>query len=115
MGDIGRREFLVAASALLATPRTARAQQAARVYRLGFLSGGPGTSLFEAHLAALRERGYIEGRNLEVLWRHGDAKIDRLPAAADEIVRWRPDVIVTSINSTTHAAQKATRTLSSWW
>jgi putative ABC transport system substrate-binding protein len=75
------------------------------------LLGGPGISLVEAHLAALRERGYVEGRNLEVLWRHGDGKVERLPAAADELVRWRPDVIVTSINSTTHAVVKATQTI----
>lgn len=111
MGPIGRREFLVAASALLVAPRMGRAQQAAKVYRLGYLSGGPGTGLFKAHLAALAERGYVEGRNLEVLWRHGDSKVERLPAAADEIVRFRPDVIVTSVNSTTHAALKSTRTI----
>lgn len=111
MGLNGRREFLLAVSTLLAAPRIGRAQQAAKVYRLGYLSGGPGTGLFKAHLAALAERGYVEGRNLEVLWRHGDSKVEQLPAAAEDIVRFGADVIVTSVNSTTHAALKATRTI----
>jgi putative ABC transport system substrate-binding protein len=59
----------------------------------------------------LRERGYVEGRNLEVLLRHGDGKVELLPEAARELVRAAPDVIITSINATTRAALAATRTI----
>lgn len=111
MGHIGRRAFLAAASIFLAAPHTGLAQQPAKMHRLGVLLAGPSTDLLEAHLAALRERGYSEGRNLEVFWRHGDGKNEGLPAAANEIVRWKPDVILTSSNPTTRAAQKATDTI----
>lgn len=59
----------------------------------------------------LGRRGYAEGRNLEVLLRHGDGQLDRRPEAAAELARARPDVIITSINATTQAARKATQTV----
>ncbi len=109
-----RRAFVAGTLGLLASPLAADAQQAAgRIYRIGFLStsGSGGANLRRTLLDGLREWGYVEGRNLEVLLRHGDGKIDRLPEAATELVRARPDVIITSINATTHAARKATQTV----
>jgi putative ABC transport system substrate-binding protein len=99
--------------ALLAAPPAAQAQPAGKVYRIGFLSisGSGGADLRRILLDGLRERGYVEGRNLEILLRHSDGKIDLLPEAATELVRARPDVIVTSINATTRAALKATQTI----
>jgi len=111
MGLFGRRQFLTVWSALLAAPLV-RAEQAARTHRVGFLStSGGGTDLRRALLDGLRDLGYVEGRNLEVLLRHGAGKIELLPEAANELVRAGPDVIVTSINATTRAALKATRTI----
>src|SRR5262249_30599760 len=64
-----RREFIAlmggAAAASLLWPLAARAQQPAKVYRLGFLTSGSGRAAahdaFDANLADL---GYLEGRNL---------------------------------------------------
>jgi putative ABC transport system substrate-binding protein len=99
-------------SALLAAPLV-RAQQAARVYRIGFLStsGSGGAELRAVLIDGLRQLGYVEGRNLEIVLRHGEGTLERLPAAAKELAALAPDVIVTSINATTRAALKATRTL----
>jgi hypothetical protein len=65
--------------ACVAAPFSAEAQQAARVYRLGFLSmrAGPiDNPQLDAFRAALRELGYVEGRNvvLEVRYAGGDDK-----------------------------------------
>ena len=112
-----RRAFVAGALGLLAAPLTADAQPAAgKIHRIGFLStsGSGGADLRRALLDGLREQGYVEGRNLEVLLRHGDGKIDLLPEAAAELVRARPDVIITSINATTQAARKATQTVPLW-
>jgi len=109
-----RRAFVAGTLGLFAAPLTVDAQQAAgKIYRIGFLStsGTGGADLRRTLLDGLRERGYVEGRNLEVLLRHGDGQIDRLPEAATELVRARPDVIITSINATTQAARKATQTV----
>jgi putative ABC transport system substrate-binding protein len=109
---VDRRTFLVRVVGLLVAPLAAEAQR--KAYRIGFLStsGSGGEDLRRTLLDGLRERGYVEGWNLEVLLHHGDGKIDRLPEAATDLVRARPDVIVTSVNATTRAALKATRTIS---
>lgn len=108
MGHAARRRFLVAASALAAAPLTGA--QSGRTYRIGFLSTADGGAALRAPLLeALRELGYVEGRSLEILLRHGGGKLEGLPAAAAELVRLQPDVIVTSVNATTWAAVKATK------
>ncbi len=68
---ISRRVFLgTVAGGLLAAPLSARAQQAGKVYRIGFLSPGPGpSSSTEAFRQGLRELGYVEGRNVIIEYR----------------------------------------------
>jgi len=107
-----RREFIVLSATALVAP-IALGQPAGKVHRIGFLStsGTGGGELRKALLDGLREHGYLEGRNLEVLLRHGEGKIERLPEAAAELVRAAPDIIVTSVNATTRAALKATKTI----
>jgi putative ABC transport system substrate-binding protein len=108
---VDRRTFLASPVGLLVAPLAVAAQP--KTYRIGFLStsGSGGADLRKTLLDGLREQGYVEGRNLEVLLRHGDGKIDLLPEAATDLVRAKPDVIVTSVNATTRAALKATRTI----
>ena len=54
----------------LARPLAAEAQQAGKVYRIGYLSQGePPRAWVEALQQGLRERGYVEGRNL--VWDSG--------------------------------------------
>jgi putative ABC transport system substrate-binding protein len=43
-----------------------------------------------------RDLGYVEGRNLAIEYRWADGHYERLPALAAELVRLKPDVIVTS-------------------
>ena len=109
-----RRQFLVAASALLAT-RLTRAQQAANVYRIGIL-GNSGSSrealpLWDAFRQGLRERGWIEGRNLSIESRWAEGKFDQLPALAADLVRLKVDLIFASSSIFVEAASKATRTI----
>src|SRR5215831_2050326 len=83
----------------LAAPIISGAQQAARIPRIGVLHpGAPATS---SHFAAaftegLRELGYLEGQNIVVERRFGEAKAERLSDIAAELVRLKVDVIVTS-------------------
>src|SRR5262245_1752955 len=41
----------------------------------------------------LEELGYVEGRNIEFVWRFGDGKFERLPDLASELAKLRVDVI----------------------
>src|SRR5215470_5352992 len=100
--------------ACVAAPFWAEAQQAARVYRLGFLSMRAGPSdnpQLDAFRAGLRELGYVEGRNvvLEVRYAGGDDK--KLDGLAAELVRLNPDVIVAQSGVASLAARNKTKTI----
>ena len=57
-----RRDFLIAAGALLTLPLAAEAQQPARLPRIGVLLAGNTTFSFDDMREGFRELGYIEGR-----------------------------------------------------
>jgi len=90
------------------------AQQAGKVYRIGWLAaGGRHYDIFRQRL---RELGYVEGQNLVIERRSVPAKGGRLRDRAREplaeLVRLKVDVIViTGAPSMIHAAQGATRTI----
>jgi putative ABC transport system substrate-binding protein len=111
---IERRRFMaVIAGSLLAAPRAA-AQQAGKVYRIGFL-GGASQSGYVAQIKALRlglqDRGYVEGRNITIEYRWAEGKYDRLPALAAELVRLNVDIIITQGTPAALAAKQATPTI----
>src|SRR5690242_18278965 len=95
-----RRDFVAALGAVAAAlPLTVRAQQPNRRTRplLGYLVTGSAAgmaSLTTPFLNRLREIGYDDGRNIDIVTRYADADSTRLPALADELVRLHPDVIV---------------------
>src|SRR6266542_1848939 len=96
-GDpLNRRETIIALVALGAAPLTAEAQQAAKVARIGFLSGSlaNGPHLPEAFRQGLRDLGYIEGRDVVIEYRDAEGKLERLSALATELVALKVDVIV---------------------
>ncbi|MBI1726083.1 MAG: ABC transporter substrate-binding protein [Candidatus Rokubacteria bacterium] len=109
-----RRAFLAMAAAggFITMPDTARAQQAGKVHRIGFLSLQSGlTSTTEAFHQGLRELGYVEGRNLTIDYRWAAQKEERLPELAAELVRLKVKVIVTSAAPAIEAAKRATSTI----
>jgi len=116
---MNRRRFLRTVSvSLLATPLAAEAQQVAKVYRLGYLSEGrpadpssPPSAPIKAFEEALREAGYVEGRNLVIDRRYAEFKYGRLPELAADLVRLKPDVIVTGGTANIAALTHATTTV----
>jgi putative ABC transport system substrate-binding protein len=59
----------------------------------------------------MRELGYVEGRNLAIEWRFADGQLDRLPRLAMELVKMKPEVIVTRSTPATQALHRATSTI----
>ena len=102
-------------SLALASVHLAEAQQPAKVFKIGLLLGtGPAsglTSLRKVFPKALRELGYVEGKNIAIDYRYADNKLDRLPALADELIRLKVDVLVTNTTSAALAAKNGTRTI----
>ena len=110
-----RRAFIgVATGSLLAAPLAAGAQQAAKVFRIGFLgSGGPADHAprVASFRQGLRDLGYVEGRTATIEYRLAEGKMERLPALAAELVALKVDVIVASGTPTALAAKNATTTI----
>src|SRR5712691_10530045 len=110
-----RRKFMaLLAGALLAAPLAAGAQQAGKVYRIGYLSAGspsPLQPLRPVFEQALRERGWVTGENLVIAYRYAEEKYDRLPGLAAELVRLEPQVIVAVPTAGARAAKNATSTI----
>lgn len=111
-----RREFitLLGSAAAVVRPFTARAQQTSKVSLIGYL-GTSSPSLEEHVLNAfrqkLRELGHVEGKNVAIEYRWAEGRDDRLPELAAELVRMKPDVIVTTGTPGTLAAKQATSTI----
>jgi ABC-type uncharacterized transport system substrate-binding protein len=107
----------VAGALFFALAANAEAQQAKKVFRIGVLSTADpqrDTVRFEAIRQALRERGYIEGQNTAIEYRHPDAPNAgvRAPELAAELVRLKVDIIlVTGGDEWVRAAKNATRTI----
>lgn len=99
----------------VATLSGARAEpKAGRVARVGFL-GATSASGYAHQLEAMRQGfrdlGYVEGQNLSIDYRWAEERYERLPALAGELVRLRPDVIVTHGVPATRALKRATTTI----
>lgn len=109
-----RREFLgVLGGAAAAWPITALAQTK-NVYRIGILETLPPTlnvANFNAFKQGLRERGYIEEKNLRIEYRSADGDADRFPSLAAELVRLDVDLIATRGTPAARAAKNATATI----
>ena len=109
-----RRTFMVLVSGgLLAAPLDADAQPPTKVPRIGFLAGGSRSAdslLLETFWHRLKERGYVEGKNIVAEYRFAEGAPERLASFAAELVRLNVDVIV-GPGSGAVAARKATNTL----
>src|SRR5262252_8994300 len=108
-----RRTFMgTVAGALVAARSPVRAQQPAKVRRIGILAGAasdrPGGTVGAVLKQSLQELGYVEGQNVAYVDRTADGRIERLPTLAAELVGLGVDVIVTQGSEATRAAKQAT-------
>jgi putative ABC transport system substrate-binding protein len=108
-----RREFItLLGGAAAAWPLAARAQQAGKTYRIGWLQPGPIPDPWvNGFRQGLQEFNYVEGKNLIIEYRWGDGSFDRLPAMAGELVGLNPDVIISVNTAALLALQKLTTTI----
>src|SRR5947207_4301914 len=110
-----RRAFIsLLGGAAVAWPLAARAQQAGKIPRVGFM--GNSTAALEANLVGpfrdgLRELGYQEGRNIVIEYRWAEGNYERFPALVAELLAVPVDVIVTAGTPATLAVKKATSTV----
>jgi len=110
-----RRAFItLVGSAAAAWPLVARAQQAGKVHRIGFLGSATAAGsakAVESLRAGLREFGYVEGTNIGVEFRWAEGIYDRLPHLVAELIATNVDVLITHGTPGTRVAKQATTTI----
>jgi putative tryptophan/tyrosine transport system substrate-binding protein len=110
-----RRDFIkVIVGSAAAWPLVARAQQASKVARIGFLGStfaSPWASRVEAFRSDLRDLGYVDGENIVIEFRWADEKYDRLADLAAELIRLKVDILVTYGTPGSLVAKNATTTI----
>ena len=110
-----RREFItLLGGAAAAWPLAARAQVSVKRPQIGFL--GVATRVaFERNrsgfLQGLRESGYVEGRDIDLIERYADGFVERLPKFTEELVRLKADAILAQSSSTALAVRQFTSTI----
>jgi len=106
-----RREFITIIGGTALSSLAARAQQAGKLPRIGFMGAGTASSWSEwtaAFLERLQELGWIEGRSVAIEYRWAEGSTERYGEIAEEFVRLKVDVIVTAGGD---AAKRATSTI----
>jgi len=98
---------------IVAVPLVSEAQQATKVWRIGYLGYAYPTQArdLEAFRQRLRDLGYVEGNNLVIESRSAESSFERLPALAAELVSLKVDVIAAFGNATIVALKRATQTI----
>jgi putative ABC transport system substrate-binding protein len=84
------------------------ARSTARIPRIGILS--PATEPGMRHwwkelMQGLHDLGYVEGVNIEIIWRFADGKFERLPELASELAKLEVDIILPATPPAIHAAK----------
>ena len=108
-----RREFITLLGGMVAWPLPLRAQQPAKVPRIGFLRFGPASAYadrVEALRTGLRDLGYIEGKSIVIEFRWAD-RVDQLPEFAAELARMNVDAIFAMSSTEVEATRQATKTI----
>ena len=80
-----------------ASKKDSEVRQAGKVARMGYLSVATADGdkmLVAAFRQALREHGYVEGKNVVIEVRHAAQRLEALPALAAELVSLKIDVAV---------------------
>jgi putative tryptophan/tyrosine transport system substrate-binding protein len=111
-----RRNFIAGLGSSVAWPMAARGQQDRRVRRIGALMGYSQNdpefrSRFSAFVQGLAQRGWVEGRNVQIEQRWTESDIDRARIFAKQIIEQNPEVILAGATQATAALHRETSTI----
>jgi len=119
--QLSRRAFVTRMAGLgavaLLTPcggQVVTASPATRLHRVGFLSGNTHASVEELSppfVQQMHDLGYVDGRDLDIVFKIADNKNDELPAMAAELLALPVDLLVAQAGPAQLAAKAATSTV----
>jgi putative tryptophan/tyrosine transport system substrate-binding protein len=104
------KSAILLGAVFLALCVSAAAQQA-HIPRIGYLAAEYGSSPPKDFVQALRDLGYVEGKNIAFEYRTSEGKTGAYPDLLADLIRIKVDIIVTSASGATLAAKKATSTI----
>jgi putative ABC transport system substrate-binding protein len=99
---------------LVAAWAAVQAQQPGKIPRIGLLitaSASIASPRLQAFQQALRDLGYVEGKNIQFEYRYAEGKPDTLPELVKELIALKVDLIVADTSNATQAAKNATQTI----
>jgi putative ABC transport system substrate-binding protein len=108
-----KRFWLITAILLISIGR-AEAQQPKKIHQIGLLFGATRSAesaRLKAFRQGLRERGYVEEKNILIEQRYAEGNFDRLPALAADLVQLKVDIIVSATSTGTRFLKEATNTI----
>jgi ABC-type uncharacterized transport system substrate-binding protein len=110
---VRRREFTTFLGIAAAYPHAAFAQPSASPRSIGVLLVGlsPDSAEAKQFRLGLRDKGYSEGRDVEIEWRSAKGNYDRVPGLVTDLVRRKVDVIVQDSTVGTDITRRATSTI----
>src|SRR3954468_18406683 len=101
--------IILAGAALLSVENRATTQKAKSfsITYLALLPGEDRTSFVAAFVHRLNELGYVDGQNLHFVYRSAEGRPELLPGLASDLIRMKPDVLVTGFGTVAAKAGKA--------
>ena len=107
-----RREFLTLLGGAAATgPMTARAQQAAKVWRIGIVVEGMRSAAYDGFLQGMDELGYVAGKSYIIDWRFADARYLRILQLVGDLAKLNTDLIFLGSPAMVYPVRQATRSI----
>jgi putative ABC transport system substrate-binding protein len=106
--------FLAIFLSLLGCVGMAAAQQPKKIAKIGYLFGSTPATVannLEAFRQGMRELGHVEGKTFLLELRYGEARVERFPELARELVNLKVDVIVTATDVAIAAVKRETQTI----
>jgi len=118
---IGRRKFLATLlGSAAAWPRSVLAQATGRRALIAWLWAGSRSvadgyvragKILPPFLEGMRELGYTEGRDFEMVYRFAHGDYDRMPTLAAELAELNPNVFIAPATAQAVAIKKVTTTI----
>src|SRR5882757_7686272 len=107
-----RRRFIrLLGGAAVAWPLAARAQQPAKVWRIGIVVEGMRSPAYDGFLQGMDELGYVAGKNYMIEWRFADARYLRILDLVSTFEKLNIDVIFLGSPAMVYPVRQATRTI----
>src|SRR5580704_5645275 len=107
-----RRRFIsLLGGAAAAWPLAARAQQPAKVWRIGIVVEGMRSAAYDGFLQGMDELGYVAGRNYTIEWRFADGRYLRILEVVGDFAKLNIDAIFVGSPAMVYPVRQATRTI----